>query len=44
MFLPDLTMFEGANGKPSIIFNESKLPMRMDEIALNTGLVLTLQN
>ena len=44
-FLPDMTVFKGANGKPGITFDESRLAMRMDEIAyLNAGLVLTLQD
>ncbi|KAL3801435.1 hypothetical protein ACHAW5_000454 [Stephanodiscus triporus] len=44
-FLPDITVFKGANGKPGITFDETKLAMRMDEIAyLNAGLVLTLQD
>jgi len=44
-FLPDITVFKGANGKPGITFDQSKLAMRMDEIAyLNAGLVLTLQD
>jgi DNA gyrase subunit B len=44
-FLPDISVFKGANGKPGITFDETKLAMRMDEIAyLNAGLVLTLQD
>jgi DNA gyrase/topoisomerase IV subunit B len=44
-FLPDMAVFKGANGKPGITFDESRLAMRMDEIAyLNAGLVLTLQD
>jgi DNA gyrase subunit B len=44
-FLPDMTVFKGTNGKPGITFDESRLAMRMDEIAyLNAGLVLTLQD
>eukprot|EP00581_Thalassiosira_minuscula_P007283 CAMPEP_0183709900 /NCGR_PEP_ID=MMETSP0737-20130205/5844_1 /TAXON_ID=385413 /ORGANISM="Thalassiosira miniscula, Strain CCMP1093" /LENGTH=914 /DNA_ID=CAMNT_0025938117 /DNA_START=105 /DNA_END=2849 /DNA_ORIENTATION=+ len=44
-FLPDISVFKGANGKPGITFDAAKLAMRMDEIAyLNAGLVLTLQD
>jgi DNA gyrase subunit B len=44
-FLPDISVFKGANGKPGITFDETKLALRMDEIAyLNAGLVLTLQD
>lgn len=42
-FLPDLDVFKGENGKPSIKFDPSRLRGRMDELAyLNPGLVLTL--
>ena len=44
-FLPDISVFKGADGKPGIIFDVTKLAMRMDEIAyLNAGLVLTIQD
>ena len=42
-FLPDIEMFKGDNGKPSINFTAKRLEGRMDEIAyLNAGLALTL--
>lgn len=44
-FLPDITMFKGENGKPSIEFNPARLRGRMDELAyLNPGLVLCLED
>jgi DNA gyrase subunit B len=44
-FLPDIQVFKGENGKPSISFDSSRLRSRMDELAfLNPGLVLTLQD
>lgn len=42
-FLPDIQVFKGADGKPGIGMDPSKLKSRMDELAyLNPGLVLTL--
>ena len=42
-FLPDIEVFKGENGKPSIEYTASRLEGRMDEIAyLNAGLALTL--
>lgn len=44
-FLPDINVFKGENGKPSIAFDPSRLRGRMDELAyLNPGLVLTLND
>jgi len=44
-FLPDITVFKGSNGKPSVTFDVQKLANRMDEIAyLNAGLALTIQD
>ena len=44
-FLPDIQVFKGENGKPSISFDSIRLKARMDELAfLNPGLVLTLQD
>ena len=42
-FLPDITVFKGEDGKPSIEFTAKRLEGRMNEIAyLNAGLALTL--
>mmetsp|Transcript_12148 Transcript_12148/g.14820 ORF Transcript_12148/g.14820 Transcript_12148/m.14820 type:complete len:850 (-) Transcript_12148:4-2553(-) len=42
-FKPDIEVFKGANGKPDVTFEASRLLGRMDEIAyLNAGLALTL--
>ena len=44
-FLPDIQVFKGTNGKPSIELDPSRLQNRMDEIAyLNAGLVLSLMD
>eukprot|EP00560_Eucampia_antarctica_P003620 CAMPEP_0197840790 /NCGR_PEP_ID=MMETSP1437-20131217/45808_1 /TAXON_ID=49252 ORGANISM="Eucampia antarctica, Strain CCMP1452" /NCGR_SAMPLE_ID=MMETSP1437 /ASSEMBLY_ACC=CAM_ASM_001096 /LENGTH=863 /DNA_ID=CAMNT_0043450455 /DNA_START=188 /DNA_END=2779 /DNA_ORIENTATION=+ len=44
-FLPDIQVFKGEDGKPSIAFDPSRLRGRMDELAyLNPGLVLTLND
>ena len=44
-FLPDIDVFKGENGKPSITLDPSRLRGRMDELAyLNPGLVLTLND
>ena len=44
-FLPDIKVFKGADGKPSIRFDADRLTGRMDEIAyLNAGLVLVLKD
>jgi DNA gyrase subunit B len=42
-FLPDINVFKGGNGQPSIALDPSRLHTRMEEIAyLNAGLVLAL--
>jgi len=44
-FLPDLSVFKGDDGKPSIEFDPLRLTGRMDEMAyLNAGLVLALKD
>ncbi len=44
-FLPDIEVFKGENGKPSIDFDPNRLRGRMDEVAfLNAGLVLVLKD
>ena len=44
-FLPDIKVFKGEDGKPSTVFEASRLRGRMDEIAyLNAGLVITLED
>ena len=44
-FLPDIGVFKGTNGKPSIVLDPTRLQTRMDEIAyLNAGLVLSLMD
>lgn len=44
-FLPDINVFKGDNGKPSIQFDPTRLIGRMDEMAyLNAGLVLALRD
>ena len=44
-FLPDIDVFKGENGKPSVKFETSRLRGRMDEIAyLNAGLILALKD